>query len=92
MNSRNRFSDESQLILPLEYLTSASDDSLRNFENRQLTHASNLEKEISAMRRERDKARIMAEVARVLIENRTGLLRSLGDHLERVKGAESDAA
>jgi hypothetical protein len=33
----------------------------------------------------------MAEMARLLIENRDALLRHLGDHLERVKGEESAA-
>ena len=87
-----RFDEDPQLVLPLEYLTSASDDSLRTFRLRQLNHAANIEKEMKAMQRERDKASIMAEVAQVLIENRTALLRHVGDHLERAKGAKSDAA
>jgi len=86
-----RFNSEQQLTLPLEYLTSASDTSLRNFEAMQLNHAANLEKEIRSMERERKKAAVMAEMARLLIENRDALLRHLGDHLERVKGEESAA-
>ena len=82
---KSRFNEETQTRLPLEYLTSASDDSLRNFEMMQLNHAANLQKEIELMSRERDKANVMAETARLLIDNRADLLRHLGDHLERVK-------
>jgi len=89
---KNRFTEDPQLTLPVEYLTSASDSSLRNFEQMQLNHAANLEKEIMAMRRESVKARVMAEMARLLIENRTELLKKLGGHLERVKIERSDAA
>jgi len=90
--SKARFTDNAQLTLPLEYLTSSSDTSLRNFEMMQLNHAANLEKEIEAMRRERDRANVMAEVARMLIDNRTELLKHVGNHLERVRGERSDAA
>lgn len=78
--------------IPLEYLTSASDTALRNMEAAQLNHAANLDKEITAMRRERDRARVLAELARLLIENRTELLKRLGDHLERLKGVREDNA
>lgn len=87
-----RFNEETQLTLPLEYLTSSSDSSLRNFESVQLAHAANLEKEMEAMRREMVKARVMAETARLLIEHRAALLRHLGDNLERVKASDSEAA
>jgi hypothetical protein len=78
-----RANEESQLALPFEYLTSASENSLRNFENVQLAHFRNLEKEIEVMRQERDKAKLLAEMARLLIEHRARLLRHVGDHLLR---------
>ena len=90
--SKPRFNSEEQLTLRLEYLTSASDTGLRNFEAMQLNHAANLEKEIREMERERKKAAVMAEMARLLIENRDALLRHVGDHLERARGERSDAA
>ena len=84
--NKPRFNSDDQAPLPLEYLTSASDTSLRNFEALQLNHAANLEKEIKVMELERRKAQVMAEMARLLIENRAALLRHVGDHLDRVRG------
>lgn len=89
--SRPRFNEEKQLTLPWEYLTSTSDDGLRNFEQLQLTHAANLEKEMVAMRREAEKAKVMAEVTRLLIDHRSELMRHLGDHLERAGASEKVA-
>ena len=90
---KTRFTEE-QLTLPLEYFTSASDHSLENFEQSQLNHAANLDRDIKLLQRERDKAHIMAEVARLLINNRAELLRHLGDHLVRVRAIDekTDAA
>src|SRR6185312_3471976 len=87
-----RFTEETQLTLPLEYLTSSSENGLRNFETLQLSHAANIEKEIESMKREMDKARVMAELARLMIDHRTELLRRLGDHLERVRVEKTEAA
>lgn len=89
---RVRFTQELPITLPLEYLTSASDSGLRNFEQMQLNHASNMEKEIEEMKRELDKARVMAELAHLLAEHRTELLRHVGDHLRRSNPEASEAA
>jgi len=78
-----RPANDSQLSFPFEYLISASDDGLRQFENLQLNHAANLDKEIAAMMKERDRARVRAEFARLLLEFRPEMMRSTGKHLER---------
>lgn len=79
----NRIGEESQLALPLEYLTSASDTSLRGFESLHLAHVRNLEKEIEQMTAEKDRAKLLAEMARLMIEHRSRLMRHVGDHLLR---------
>ena len=61
--------------VPLEYLMSTSESGLRGFEMAQLARAANFRKEIEQMTRERDKAQVLAEFARLLIDNRDEILR-----------------
>src|ERR1700761_3036787 len=83
---KRRLTTDQDTDLPIEYWMSASEESLRNFEGLQLNHASNLEKEIMVMTAARDRARVLAETARLLIDNRAEMMRQAGNHLERVEG------
>jgi hypothetical protein len=76
------------LNVPLEWLASATDTSLENFEMKRLEYAANLRKEAVAMGREAHAAEVAAGVAAWLRENRAKLLRTAG--LEKMPGVGAD--
>lgn len=81
--SKHRFDVNELIAVPLSYLMSSSQNALEAFELARLAHAANLEKEIEAITRERDKEKLSAEVARWLRENREEILRNAGEWLQR---------
>lgn len=74
----------SEVRVPLSYLLSTSRKGLEAFEQNRLSHAANIDKEIKSLTLEANRARAEGDVARWLIENREEMLRSVGDHLEKV--------
>ena len=81
------------MTIPMEFLMSASDQSLQNFALARLNAAANLEKEIRAMQAELVNLREAAGVAQWLLDNRQKLLATVGSHLESAKVSSiSDAA
>jgi hypothetical protein len=68
--------------VPLDYMMRANDESLRGFETAQLNIAANMDKQITQIARERDRAKLTADLCRFLIDHRDELLMRLGDHVK----------
>lgn len=77
-----------QLIIPLEYVMSCSDEGLQNIEMKRLAEARNLEKEAQEIFREAQIKRDSANVIRWFIENRGELLRMAASHLDSQCGTD----
>ena len=84
--------NEDKAEIPIEFLSSASKDRLQEYELMHLNHAANLEKEVRDMQIQIRHELVLADMARILIENREALLQRLGDHLQRVSGERLEVA